>query len=791
MTGRWLRRIFGGALALVAIFLIVAWLGLRASLPTLDGEVLVSGIDDVATIERDAAGIPVITASNRDDLAYATGFAHGQDRFFQMDLIRRKASGELSELVGTAAVNADKRNRFHRFRARAAAVLEAAPEADQVLMQSYAEGVNAGLGSLGAKPFEYFVLGTEPRAWEAQDSVLAVYAMYMDLNDSRATKEIQRGLAHSVLPPEVYFWMYPKGTSWDAPIMGAPLEVLPIPSADIYSIRNVPDIAPLASENGRRLLPGSNNWAVSGDLTANRRALVANDMHLGHSVPNIWYQARLRVGGPEGRDVTGVTLPGAPFVISGSNTQVAWSYTNSYGDWTDAVVLRPGAIAGTYQTPAGDREFITHVETININGGDPVEYEIRETIWGPVVNDVDYPDGEVAVSWIAHKPEGINLNILKLERAASVVEALDIANTMSMPPQNFVTGDASGNIGWTIAGQIPRKSGFDPMLPADWSVEHGWQGWLAPSEYPRVVNPESGRIWTANSRVVDGEALRIIGDAGYDLGARSGQIRDGLFAKDEFTPDDMLAIQYDDRALFLSRWRDLLLDVLDANAVAANPALAEYRDLAEGWIPRAVPDSIGYRLVRAFRLEVEQRVFNALMAPVREAYGEDVSLRLSNQFEGPLWSLVTEQPMHLLPQDYASWQDFMIAAVEQNITWYAENYDGPLSERTWGEFNTASIRHPLSSSIPLLGGYLDMPAVPLNGDSDLPKAQGPTWGASERYAVFPGDEANSIMHMPTGQSGHPLSDFYSRGHEDWVHGLPSPFLPGEAQYTLTLTPERR
>jgi len=514
-------------------------------------------------------------------------------------------------------------------------------------------------------------------------------------------------------------------------------------------------------------------------------------MHLGHAVPNIWYQARLRVEGPEARDVAGVTLPGTPFIISGSNTQVAWGYTNSYGDWTDAVVLQPGEKEGTYRTPEGDREFDTIIERINVKDGDPVDYTIRETIWGPVVDDIEYPDGEIAVSWIAHKPEGMNLRLLDLETATSVAEALDVANTMSMPPQNFVTGDAGGNIGWTIAGKIPRKSDFDPMLPADWSAEHGWQGWLEPAEYPRVFNPGSGRIWTANARVTDADALRIVGDGGYDLGARARQIRDGLFAKDTFSPEDMLAIQYDDRAIFLSRWRDLLLEVVDADAIAANPALAEYRELVENWIPRAVPESVGYRLVRAFRLEVERRVFHALMAPAWEAYGDDVRLRLSNQFEGPLWSVVTEQPMHLLPSDYQDWREFMLAAVDQNIAWFTRNFEGPLSERNWGEVNTASIRHPLSSNIPLLGGYLDMPADQLNGDLDMPKAQGPTFGASQRYAVYPGDEASSILHMPTSQSAHPLSEFFGRGHNDWVDGRSNPFLPGDAAYTLTLTPDRR
>jgi len=784
-------RLIGGIVLLVVLLVVLGWLGLRSSLPALNGEVLASGIGAPVTIERDADGIPVITAANRQDLAFGTGFAHGQDRFFQMDLIRRQAAGELSELVGAAAIDVDKRYRFHRFRARAQSVYDAATDKERQLMEAYAAGVNAGLASLDARPFEYFVLGEEPRAWDARDSLLAVYAMYMQLNDSRATKEVRRGLAHRVLPAEVYAWMYPQGTPWDAPIMGEAREVAPIPGPDVYSVRHVVDDAPPANEQGRYPLRGSNNWAVSGALTVTGRALVSNDMHLGHSVPNIWYQARLRVEGADARDVAGVTLPGAPFVISGSNTQVAWGYTNSYGDWTDAVLLKPGEEEGTYQTPEGDREFETIVEQINVKDGDAVEYTVRETIWGPVVDDIEYPDGEIAVSWIAHKPEGLNLRLLDLETVSTVVEALDVANTMSMPPQNFVTGDAGGNIGWTIAGQIPRKSGFDPMLPADWSAEHGWQGWLEPAEYPRVYNPESGRIWTANARVTDADALRIVGDGGYDLGARARQIRDGLFAKDTFSPEDMLAIQYDDRAVFLSRWRELLLEVVDADAIAANPALAEYRELVDDWIPRAVPESVGYRLVRAFRLEVERRVFHALMAPAWEAYGEDVRLRLSNQFEGPLWSIVTEKPQHLLPSDYEDWNDLMLAAVGQNLAWFSAHFEGPLSERNWGEVNTASIRHPLSRNIPILGGYLDMPADELNGDLDMPKAQGPAFGASQRYAVYPGDEASSILHMPTSQTAHPLSEFFGRGHEDWVEGRSSPFLPGEPVYSLTLTPDRR
>jgi len=785
------RRLFVGATLLIVLVAMVAWLGMRASLPELDGEIFVSGLADVARIDRGAAGIPVITAKSRLDLAFATGFAHGQDRYFQMDLIRRKAAGELSEIVGPVALKSDRSFRFHRFRDRARAVIAAASDTEKELIRHYADGVNAGRESLGADPFEYFVLGVKPRPWQSEDSILIVYAMFMDLNDSRAKKEVRRGFAHGVLPEAVYAWMYPDGSPWDAPLMGEARNPLAIPPADVLTLNTVVDAAPPANERGRYPLRGSNNWAVSGALTENGRAIVSNDMHLGLNTPNIYYRARLLIDGTNSRDVSGVTIPGAPFIIAGSNTRIAWGFTNSYGDYTDAVVLRPGATEGTYATPEGDLPFEIHKELIDIKDDEPFEYEIRETIWGPVLDDVDYPDGEVVVSWTAHKVGSINLNIMKLETATTVSEAMDIANTMGMPPQNFVTGDANGNIGWTIAGKIPSKSDFNAMLPADWSGEHGWQGWIAASDYPRIVNPESGRIWTANARVTNAEALQVVGDGGYDLGARARQIRDGLFAKDRFIPSDMLAIQYDDRALFLTPWRDLLLETLSDEVIADKPELVEYRQLVRDWIPRAVPESVGYRLVRAFRLEVERRVFHALMTPVRARYGDDIALRKSNQFEAPLWSLVTERPSHMLPAGYDDWDEFLLAAVQQNIGYFDQNFDGPLSSRTWGEINTAAIRHPLSRSIPLFGDALNMPADQLNGDLDMPKAQGPAFGASERFSVAPGDEANGVFQMPTGASGHPLSPYYDAGHSDWVKGLPSPFLPGKAEHTLTLTPDRR
>jgi penicillin amidase len=614
--------------------------------------------------------------------------------------------------------------------------------------------------------------------------------MYMQLNDERGNRDVRRGLAHKVLPDDVFTWLYPQGTQWDAPMMGEARSDAPIPGPEVYDLRGRLTASKVTAiaDGGEPLLPGSNNWAVAGRLTTTGAAMVANDMHLGITAPNVFYRLNLRTTDAQQIRLSGVTLPGTPFLVAGSNGHIAYGNTNSYGDWTDVVEIVPGDAPDTYLTPDGQRPFTVHRETIAVKGADAEELVIRETIWGPVRDDEPDPDRELAVAWIAHHPEGVTLDHLELETARDVDSALAIANRIGMPPQNFVVGDAAGNIGWTISGSIPRREGFDPQLPADWSEGGGWNGWLTAEEYPRIVNPDSGRIWTANARIVDDEALRIVGDGGYDLGARQRQIRDGLFAIDRYAASDMLALQLDDRALFLSRWRDLLLDTLDEAALEGHPGRREYRALVESWVPRASTDSVGYRLVRGFRGEVRNRVFTMLMQPVIETYGEDRELRMSNQFESPLWTLLTERPAHLLTENYDDWRGLLLSAVDENITFFEDNFDDGLERRTWGERNTAAIRHPLSRAVPFLSGWLDMPAEPLPGDSNLPRAQGPSFGASERFAVSPGHESGGILHMPAGQSGHPMSDFYRVGHDDWVEGRPSPFEPGATVHTLTLKP---
>jgi penicillin amidase len=476
-----------------------------------------------------------------------------------------------------------------------------------------------------------------------------------------------------------------------------------------------------------------------------------------------------------------------PTIIVGSNGDIAWGFTNSEGDWSDLVILETTPnLEGAYLTPDGPRLPQHFREPIRVKNGPDQILDVVWTVWGPML-DQDRQDRQRVQHWVAHEQRAVNLDFLRLESARNVTEAIAIANGIGAPAQNFMVADAQGHIGWTIMGPIPRRFGHDGRLPSSWADgKRGWDGWLKPADYPRIIDPPSGRLWTANARVVDGAELSRLGDGGYDLGARARQIRDDLLALEHSGETDSLALQLDDRALFLQRWRDFLLTVLTPEAVAADPRRREMRTFVENWGGRASVDSVGYRLVRTFRLVLSQQLFDPLLAPCRQA-DPTFDYGWIRQAEGPLWQLVTAQPPHLLDPRYPTWQAQFLAAVDAVLD-QLQNPGLTLRERTWGDYNTVRIRHPFGALLPGLADWLDMPPVPLPGGNYMPRVQTLSAGASERLVVSPGREVSGIFHMPVGQSGHPLSPHYRDGQRAWVNGEPSPFLPGPAAHRLRLLP---
>jgi len=805
---RWPRVLAGVLLALclaAGAGFGIASARLHDSLPAVRGELVLPGLGEAVRVERDALGVPVIRGRSRADVARATGFVHAQERFFQMDLLRRRAAGELSALVGKAALPADREVRPLRLRSVARRATASLPAGERALLAAYTDGVNAGLSALRAAPFEYLLLRSRPSPWLGEDSLLCALTMYLTLQGELAEQESTLGLMHDLLPPALFEFLTPRGTEWDAPLSGVPFVQPALPGKEVVDLRRqrpaVPPPLASAEPEGRDEFPslGSNNWAVDAAHSATGAAILANDMHLGLGVPNTWYRASLvfEQDGAE-RRITGVMLPGAPFVVVGSNGHVAWGFTNSQGDWADLVILDPDpSDTDAYRTPEGPRRFGHESETIQVKGGDDVELEVLETVWGPVV-DTDHNGHRRALAWVALRDGGVNAALVRMERVSSLAEAQALGPECGIPDQNLVVADTAGHVGWTIAGRIPRRFGHDGRLPVSWADgSSGWDGWLPPEEYPRIVDPPSGRIQTANSRVVDGEDLRKVGFGGYDLGARQRQIRDDLLAVERASEADMLKVQLDDRAVFLERWQRLLLALLTPEATAGQAPRGEARALVESWGGHASTDSAGYRIVRAFRLQVAQDVFAPIVAPCTAADPKFDYLgtrggwpsRGHRQWEGPLWALVTLRPPHLLDPAYPSWEARLLASLDaalQDLT----REGGRLAERTWGERNTTRIDHPLARALPLVGGWLDMPHHRLPGDSHMPRVQSPGAGASERLAVSPGHEGRGYFHMPAGESGHPRSPHYGDGHAAWERGEPTPFLPGPAVEVLTLVPAR-
>lgn len=791
-----LKYVTAACAVLILVPLAVVHVMLRASLPNLDGDVHHMGVVAAVTIDRDSRGVPTIEAANRVDLAYGTGFAHGQDRFFEMDLSRRLAAGELSEVFGEVAVGQDSKARLFRFRQVARESLQQATPEQRAVLEAYARGVNAGLAGLRSRPWEYWLLRSRPVEWRPEDTILVSHAMWWDLQYSGLQREIlRRQINARIRGPECEAgwkcnlkFLYPLGTQWDAP--NAPVGVIDaaasngagsIPPPDILDVRGgaAAALAPAAflTSTAADTGIGSNNWAVAGRLTSTGAALIANDMHLRARVPTVWYRARMRIKGsatlPE-VDLNGLTLPGAPLLVAGSNGHIAWGFTNSYGNWFH--VEQAACTAVNSIQP----------EEIRVHGRPAISLSVKSGPAG-VLFEAD-PDGRSCwfVSWLAQQPAATNMNLMALERTASVAQALAVAPALGIPHQNLVVGDREGHIAWTIAGRIPADSGPTRALAGS--------AWTTPETHPHILDPEVGRIWTANARATDDPAQQTaIGGmdapvgADYDLGARARQIRDDLLAlRRPAAPADMLRIQLDDRAGFLARWRTLIIEVLDPDAIANHPARVQFRRLVSDWNARASVDSVGYRLVRAYHEQTLKSVWEMVLGALGLAAGENAAA--PSQFEAALWRMVTERPMHMLAPSYGDWRQFLLAQVDATIADLHASCP-QLADCTWGSHNPVHIRHPLSRSLPLLSGLLDMPQVQLPGDHDMPRVQDGAIGASERFAVSPGHEDQGYIHIPGGQSGHPLSPYYRAGFMDWARGTPTPFLPGDSQHRLTLQPE--
>lgn len=766
----------------VGIFVIMK---LRASLPIRDGERQIEGLDSPVTITSDRFGIPTITAQTRRDAALALGYVTARDRLFQMDLLRRRAAGRLSEILGNVAIETDKRQRVIGFNRVAPKIVAHLPNEQKEILAAYADGVNAFIKQMGTAPMEFLLLRYRPEPWKAEDTILVALNMFQTLSFSD-DEERMMSIMEKSLPPEVVAFLTPDTDSYTQTLLGGAdshRPIQPIPVEALASIRQDP------KRNGARaklvqpteLGEGSNNWAVDGSKTSDGRAIVANDTHLSLSVPNVWYRAALRYGGIE---TAGVFLPGVPAVIIGSNGHVAWGFTNIGGDFLDLVQLEINpADPDEYKTPNGWKRFEVVEEQIKIKGGEHVLHPVKLTTWGPV-SPTPLMGVQVAIHATAQQPDAVDVGLLEMDQAKTLEDALSVMNHFGAPPQNVVAADVNGRVGWTYCGRIPIRKGFDGATTKSWADgSNGWNGYIPPSELPRIVNPPDGFLVTANNRTLGKNYPYTIGH-NFANSYRAYRITERLNAMERVTEQDMFQLQLDTRCDFYDFYRQLALSVLTDSVIADNPHLLKARKHLAAWDGKVEVDSVAFGLLVRFRKILAGDVFEPFLALCQEADGN--FLYTWRTMDVPLQMLLTEKIAETLPDPvhYQNWDEFILSKLDQSIDQLCSEYScKSLDQVTWGKIHRPRISHPLGF-IPVLGRFLNMPQSPLPGSDGCVRSP----RASERMAVSPGHHADGILHIPCGQSGHPLSKNYKDQHGYWVRGESLPFLSGHTTHTLTLKP---
>lgn len=783
-SARWLGWVIALACTIGACVSLVILSCFEAALPQLDGVARGPGLQAPVTIQRDRYGIVSIDAMNRADALLALGYVHAQDRFFQMDLARRAAAGELAELLGIAAFPLDRERRLWRMRALAKRQLALASDTERSLLRAYTRGVNAGLASLSGPPVEYLFLRQQPRPWADEDSLLAVHEMFFTLAHPEPDRRVLLAQLKELLRPDMYAFLTSEAGEWDSPLLGLKHSFtsspIPYPVADH---RTRPTESRGRPTRPAEQIPGSSAWVISGRLTASHRALLALDMHLPLSVPNTWYRAQLRFRtGSAIWSVYGITLPGFPGITAGSNGEIAWGFSNSQGQWADALRLQPcqathwsGYLLDAHCVPYGVAQ-----ETIAISGEPDRTFHFRTSVFGVVTSGSE----ATVPQWLGARLEATNLHFLDIAMARTVDEALDAAARAGVPPVNFVVADKEGRIGWTLAGQLPVWSiACDAPTQLANRSNVGWRAILAPDRHPKLRGDGQNMIVAANQRILADDSTMC--DGGFDIGARAQRIERLVAETPNLDESALWRIQLDTKALFLERWHDLLMYLIAKSAAVDPRKYGTLYERLKSWGDHASVDSVGYRFVREFRDAVVADLLSILGSEA-DMGGEELNEVLA-QAEYPVWRLVSEQPPQWLPTTSTDWNSYLMSAVDRLLLKY-QSVDPDLSQTNWGSRNMLDMRHPIFGDWPVLGRIFRAPPVPLSGDVNMPRVQAPSFGASERLVVSPGAERLGLLSMPGGQSENPLSPFFDRGHENWVNGSEQPFVAGPAEHTLHLRP---
>ncbi len=803
-TLTWAIRVAWALLGLVLLAAIAAATYVALALPKTDGSAAAAGLLANARIERDADGIPTVKASSDADVMFALGYAHAQDRLWQLETHRRIASGRLAEAFGAAALDTDKFLRALGVRRAAQAQWDAASPATRQALTAYSAGINAFLDSgLKARPPEFIALGITPEPWTPVDSLGWAIMMAWDLGGNWSTELLRMRLAMSLpverinelLPP--YPGDRPLVDKDYTPLFRSLRETAP-------AIQQALDAAPPSGVEG----VGSNNWVVSGRLTTSGRPLLANDPHLKLSAPALWYLARMEAPGLK---VAGATMPGLPMVVLGQNDQIAWGFTNTGPDVQDVYIerLKPDD-PGQYQTPDGWAAFRTFREVIKVRGGEDVVLQVRESRHGPVISDAGsgVTDGlpvqgpraahVLALRWTALDAKLGTLDAgLAFNRATSVAGFIAASADYGAPMQNMVVADQAGQIGFVAAGRVPVRGpdhDLKGQVPAPgWEARYDWIGHLSADQTPREVDPPRGYIATANQRIHPPDYPHYLTNE-WAAPYRQQRIEQLLAAQPKHDFDSLRRIQADELSLAAPKLISVLQQAQSTHALAA----AAQQALA-GFDGTMAADRAAPLILWSWTRHLTRRVFADELGPVFDksfgtrSYRDGLDGVLARQ--DPWWCDDKATP------EVETCAQQVNAAFTDALNELQASQGSDVARWQWGVAHQARSEHRPFSKVKPLARWFEL-RTPTGGDTYTVNVSRvglkPDATTGELYlnehapslrALYDlGDPSRSRFMHSTGQSGLPFSPQYRSFVERWRRVDFVPVWGGAPTSTLVLTP---
>lgn len=798
---KWGLRVVLLIVILLILFGGYVYISMRRALPQTEGTLAVSGLSEPVQVVRDEWGIVHIYAENELDLFFAQGFTVAQDRMWQMEMFRRAPSGRMAEVVGEQALFMDTFNRNMRMRQMAELIWEQMDDASRTILQSYSDGINAYLEEhKNALPIEYKIMRLKPEPWTPIDSLVWGTAISSQLSSNRQAEPLRAQIVAAVGI---------EGMNMLLPFSAADTPITVPEGVNNYAGLEQLDLTPLMQVDDLFGSPvqgvGSNSWVVDGSLTESGMPILANDIHIGLTMPSIWHGVGLHGGR---FDVVGFTLPGVPGVITGHNADIAWGITNFGSDAQDYYVERLDDVMKPTQYLYDDEWLdLKHIqEVVEVRGQKPTTVDIYMTHHGPIINyfleqsDISQP---MALRWVQHEGSTLFVSILQLNTASNWEDFQAALENWDTPGQNFFYADKDGNIGYQAAGKIPLRPNGNGRLPVPgWKSENEWQGYIPFEELPSAYNPSVGMLLSANHRVEPEGYPYYLSDS-YTPGYRAQQIEDLLQEYAPLSIADMDAIQEDtyspQAALLIS-----YLDVVEAQTPLEEEALTALR----AWDLHTDIEGAGASVYEAWHMRLlANTVTDELGEATAQWYIGGHYIRHATQHVPMLVDMMSD-PNHawfdnINTPEVETRDDIVQQSFEEAVAWLTRLQGENIESWEWGIIHSVTFPHQPFNQIPLLKNFFNSETYPMRGGNFSVYTNSYDWlnpfkvwiVSSARHITDMNNFSDSMMLGSTGQNMNLLSPHREDVVKLWQAGTMYPMsfsdedVAAVHESTLILEPE--